>query len=69
MSSQRAEIKLFLARITAVILVYVGGGGGGGMAIDLRVRCHSLLFGPVRGIAVFYCCNFKLYKLRPLILR
>ena len=39
------------------------------MALDLRVRCHSLLFGPVRGIAVFYCCNFKLYKLRPLILR
>ena len=29
------------------------------MAKDLRVRCPSLLFGPVRGIAVFYCCNFK----------
>ena len=29
------------------------------MAIDSTVRCHSLLFGPVRGIAVFYYCNFK----------
>ena len=30
------------------------------MAIDLRVCCHSLSFGPVRGILVFYRCKFKL---------